>query len=338
MDLTLPRSKKRKLTDYFTPASTPTRGMPHFLQRYNPQRSAIKRRDLFQDDTGGGPSREGPSAISGPSTSHNNPGERSTVNKTYTLAKKLEILQYVCSHSETEAARHFEIPRTTIRGWKGLDRQPIDRKKSRKRKGKNKAGAGRPLSYSEDLEDELIQWILEMQDMNLPIQRQHVQRRAKALIQPHLATFKASAGWLDKFLKRHSLTLHRQTSIQQKLPAQLEGKIATFLADIKAMWTQHQFPNDLIINMDETPVCFDMAANTTISKKGLREVIIYSTGAHKRCFTVILTHTASGKMLQPFVIFKAKTQHILKKVKAKECDVIVTTQPKAWMGHQLMLT
>ena len=139
MDLTLPRSKKRKLTDYFTPASTPTRGMPHFLQQYNPQRSAIKRRDLFQDDTGGGPSREGPSAISGPSTSHNNPGECSTVNKTYTLAKKLELLQYVCSYSEAEAARYFEIPRTTIRGWKGLDRQPIDRKKSRKRKGKNKS-------------------------------------------------------------------------------------------------------------------------------------------------------------------------------------------------------
>ena len=224
------------------------------------------------------------------------------------------------------------------RDGKVLTGSPSIERRAGKERGRIKAGADRPLSYSEDLEDELIQWILEMQDMNLPIQRQHVQQKAKALIQPHLATFKASAGWLDKFLRRHSLTLRRQTSIQQKLPAQLEGKIATFLADIKAMWTQHQFPNDLIINMDETPVCFDMAANTTISKKGLREVIIYSTGAHKRRFTVILTHTASGKILQPFVIFKAKTQHILKKVKAKECDVIVTTQPKAWMGHQLMLT
>ena len=73
-------------------------------------------------------------------------------------------------------------------------------------------------------------------------------------------------------------------------------------------------------------------------QEGSSEVIIRSTGAHKRDCTVTLTCTASGKMLQPFVTFKAKTQHILKKIKTKECDVIVTAQPKEWMDHQLMLT
>ena len=336
VDLTLPQPKKpRKLTDYFAPAMTRPTRMPYFLQRYKPQEPVTKARD---DGTGGGSNRESPAAISGPSTSHGNQRKRGAVNKTYTLAQKLEVLQYVRTHSEAEAARHFEIPQTTIRGWKGLDRQPIDRKKSLWRKGKNKAGAGRPISYSEDLEDELSQWILEMRDMNLPIQRQHVQRKAKALIQPHLPSFKASAGWLDKFLRRHSLSLRRQTSIQQKLPAQLEGKISTFLADVKALRMQHNFVDDLIINMDETPVCFDMASNSTIAKKGSREVIIRGTGAHKRRFTVTLTCTASGKMLQPFVTFKAKTQRILKKIPIKECNVIVTTQPKGWMDHKLMLT
>ena len=43
-------------------------------------------------------------------------------------------------------------------------------------------------------------------------------------------------------------------------------------------------------------------------------------------------------MLQPFVTFKAKTQRILKKITTKECNVIVTTQPKGWMDHKLMLT
>ena len=112
--------------------------MPYFLQQYNPQESAIKLHNFIQDDTGGEPSREGPSGISGPSTSHNNQGECSTVNKMYTLAKELEVLQYVCSHSEADAACHFEIPRTTIQEWKGLNRQAIDWKKNLKQKGKNK--------------------------------------------------------------------------------------------------------------------------------------------------------------------------------------------------------
>ena len=53
-------------------------------------------------------------------------------------------------------------------------------------------------------------------------------------------------------------------------------------------------------------------------------------------YQLILTCTASGKMLQPFVTYMAKMQCILK-IKAKECDVIVTTQSKVWMYHQLML-
>ena len=41
-------------------------------------------------------------------------------------------------------------------------------------------------------------------------------------------------------------------------------------------------------------------------------------------------------MLQPFVTFKAKTQRILKKITTKECNVIVTTQPKGWIRKVLV--
>ena len=61
--------------------------------------------------------------------------------------------------------------------------QPRNKKISQARKGKNKAGAGRPLSCSEDLDMELCQWVLEMHDLHLPIQRKHIQRKAIALIQ-----------------------------------------------------------------------------------------------------------------------------------------------------------
>ena len=339
IDLTKPSSTSRpkKLTDYFQKKQqTTSNKMPYFLQRFRPQLPSAAPLNLVNDRVTEEPSSS--KAISSPVVLKVK-SKCSAVNNTYSLAKKLEVLKYVGQYSESEAARHFDIPRTTIRGWKDLDKKPVDKKMSYtcKKKGKNKAGAGRPLSYNEDFDMEICQWVLEMRDLHLPIQRKHIQRKALALIQPTHPTFKASDGWLSKFLTRHSLTLRRQTSIQQKLPAQLEMKLTKFVNDTKALRKQHRFPLDLIINMDETPVCFDMASNTTVDKRGTKEIIVRGTGAHKRHFTVTLTCTASGQMLQPFVTFKANTDRILKKIKAKETDVIVTTQSKGWMDYKLML-
>ena len=47
-----------------------------------------------------------------------------------------------------------------------------------------------------------------------------------------------------------------------------------------------------ILNMDETPVWFDMAGNFTIDQIGEKTVHIRSTGNEKNRFTVILTCAA----------------------------------------------
>ena len=132
------------------------------------------------------------------------------------------------------------------------------------------------------------------------------------------------------------MVLRRQTSVQQKLPAQLEARLKNFLESLKTLRTQHKFPEELIINMDETPVCFDMPSNATIAKCGQKEILIRGTGAHKRRFTVTLACTASGVMLKPFLTFKAKTDRSLKTINVSEKEIIITTQPRGWMDSQLM--
>ena len=95
----------------------------------------------------------------------------------YTLRQKLEVLGYTKAHTDAEAVRHFCIPRTTLHAWKGLELQPKDRKISQNRKGKHVrkgAHSGRLLSYNEDIEDQLLQWILEARDQQLPIQRKAI--------------------------------------------------------------------------------------------------------------------------------------------------------------------
>ena len=129
------------------------------------------------------------------------------------------------------------------------------------------------------------------------------------------------------------LILYRaKTSIQQKLPAQLETKLEKFISNVKVLRETHKFPNSLIINMDETPVYFDMPASTTVNKKGCREVRIRSTGAEKRRFTVILACTAAGDMLPPMVIFKGKRALKTLRIPA---GVVVRVQPKGWNDAEL---
>ena len=48
-----------------------------------------------------------------------------------------------------------------------------------------------------------------------------------------------------------------------------------------------QFPQGPYINMDETPLYFDMVPSQTVEKKGVKEVRVKSTGSGKRCVTIV---------------------------------------------------
>ena len=123
------------------------------------------------------------------------------------------------------------------------------------------------------------------------------------------------------------LICRAKTSIQQKLPAQLEEKLEKFATNIQALREAHNFPDAMIINTDETPLYFDMPGFHSVPKKGCREIRIWSTGAEKRRLTVILACTAAGDMLPPMVIFKGK--RALKNMRIP-ASVIVAVQLKAW--------
>ena len=123
------------------------------------------------------------------------------------------------------------------------------------------------------------------------------------------------------------MSYRAKTSIQQKLPAQLEKQLESFVKQVKELRKAHSFSPELIINMDETPLYFDMPVSRTINKRGARQIRVKSTGAEKRRFTVILACTASGKMLPPMMIFKGKRP--LKKLRVPR-GAVVMVQKKGW--------
>lgn len=89
-------------------------------------------------------------------------------------------------------------------------------------------------------------------------------------------------------------------------------------------------------NMDETPLFFDMVPGKTVEKKGVKSVRVRTTGSEKRHVTVVLACTASGEMLPPTIVFRGKTDRVLKGLKVPP-KFLVARQEKAWMDTPLTL-
>ena len=156
---------------------------------------------------------------------------------------------------------------------------------------------------------------------------------AKRLCSETNPEFIASSGWLDKFMRRHQLSLRSRTSMSQKLPADLEEKVSSFHKFVKDQRVEDEYEDKFIVNMDETPV-FYLVSNKTIEKQGNKSVIIRTSSSDKRHVTVILSVAANGDVQPTFVIFKGKRP--LKDIKAP-CDITVLVQEKAWVDESIML-
>ena len=211
-----------------------------------------------------------------------------------------EVVQYAKKYSIYLACQHFNLSTGTVGPWMSLDLS------SAKSTVFRRNGAGRKLSYPEEKELELVQWVLEQRDLHLAVTIQNIVDQAATVIQPINPSFKGTKGWAQKFMRINDLVIRAKTSVAQKLPAALEQKMTDFLQAVKVARKEYNCPKELIGNMDETPMYFDMSGSTTVEKKGAKTVSIRTTGAEKRHLTVVLAATADGQMLPPMVIFKGK--------------------------------
>jgi len=81
-----------------------------------------------------------------------------------------------------------------------------------------------------------------------------------------------------------------------------------------------------IANAAETAFYLDMSPNYTLEKKGVKEVLLKTTGCEKLCLTVMLAATAAdGRKLPTLLILKRKTSPKLERFVK---DVIVRAQEK----------
>ena len=109
------------------------------------------------------------------------------------------------------AAREFKVDPKRIRDW---CKQKETLKKMKKNKGQSKrrrlVGGGRK-TLDEEMEKALFDWIKEMKASNLCVSRRMIKMKARDISTRE--GFKASNGWLQRFLSRNKLSLRRQFTI-----------------------------------------------------------------------------------------------------------------------------
>jgi len=119
--------------------------------------------------------------------------------------------------------------------------------------------------------------------------------------------------------------------ISQKLPEDIDQKLDIFQSYIIKARKKYAYNLSQIGNVDQTPLTFDLPAETIITHKGSSTVSIKTTGYEKNRFTVILGCTADDGKLPPYVVFKRKTIPNVNFPKG----IIIQVHPNGWFEQRI---
>ena len=247
----------------------------------------------------------------------------------YTARFKLNVVTYALEKGNREAARQFQVDEKNVRRWRS------QQEKLKGLRRDQRAARYCPAKFPE-LEKELKEWIDEKRKAGIGISTTVIRLKAKSMAKVRNVAesdFKASVHWCHRFMDRHDLSIRRRTTISQKLPENFEDKLQKFQAFIITERKKHEYELSLIGNVDQTPLTFDMPANSTVDSKGTKSVSIMTTGHEKDRFTVMLACLGDGTKLPPYVVFKQKT---LPKDLVLPRGIHVRAQAKGWMDESLV--
>lgn len=223
----------------------------------------------------------------------------------YTIEQKLKAVETAEQTTKRNAARKHGVDVKRIREWCKQKNQLLASCKRSKRLH----GGGR-APENEVMERELVIWIRSLRERSLRVSRRMIKDRAKELFRRNhdddQHTFSASNGWLFRFLRRHSFSLRRRTTISQKLPEDIKQKVANFLIYVEGLRKNCAYKPHQIAAFDETAVWVDCIQERTIEDTGTKRVAFFSSGNHKSKFTVSLAARADGTKLKPMITFKGK--------------------------------
>ena len=97
-----------------------------------------------------------------------------------------------------------------------------------------------------------------------------------------------------QLMKRNNFSLRSHTSLSQKLPTDLEVRLAAFYQHLPELRIEHELDEDCLLqNMDEVPMVLDTVPSGMVHARGENDVHVKTTGGEKKHFTAVLTVMAA---------------------------------------------
>ena len=200
--------------------------------------------------------------------------------------------------STRKAEAFFNVPKSTI---------------SRKRAGKNMNPIGKPTVFSESEEAQMVKTIITCGEWGQPLSRLEITMMAKTMldksgiIQKRFVNNTPGTKWVENFMRHHKQELSDQTAADVKAArAQVAPDfVSRYFDNVKVIIEDVQSEN--IVNYDETNITDDPGCKKAVFERGVKYP------EHIRNYTrtgtsLMFAGTASGKLLPPYVVYKA-TNH-----------------------------
>ena len=241
--------------------------------------------------------------------------------RSFTIKFKLEMVKMIEQFGMKHCIQNSNINKSLLYKWKSR-RHDLLQEQSTSRK----IGSGRKPLLDIDTETTIITWIRECNQHDILVNHKSVRDYC---IEKYGNISSFSKDWFRRFKNRFNLTTRRVTS-HSKRPK--HGDSNTTLQDsIKTFREKISTVQKTLLNMDETPVWFDMPSKYTVTTKGTKHVSLRATSNQKKRITVVLACKSNGEKLPPVVILKNKYNGIIPN------GILVWYQSKAWMDSKLSL-
>lgn len=254
--------------------------------------------------------------------------------KSYPISFKRDALHKLSENNGNvrQIARDCGVSFKMIRDWRCKSSTIL----SGEFKSKNRRiGNGSQPKWPE-IERNLVEWIHEEREKkNRVSYNRAIDMAHKLASDSNILDGKFGYAWLQKVLRRNKLTVRKATHYGQENRRTSFEQFEISLNHLQDLNLLCQgIPPNFIINMDETPVYYDMPSSRTISILGEQTTAINTTGKMKKRITAVLAITSSGQMLPCMVILKG-----LKKVPKipVPSNIILRAAFKGSMTENLMI-
>ena len=132
----------------------------------------------------------------------------------YTVAFKLQVIQYVKEHGNRAGERKYGVSEKLIRDWRGKEAKLQLLPKTLK--------AQRPGAKPKwpELEERLQEWVEEKRRSGIGLSGTMICLKAKVFAREmNLEDFLGTTSWLSRFMKCKNFVMRQKMRISQRLPA-----------------------------------------------------------------------------------------------------------------------